>query len=219
MCTLLTNKRYELLYNCGIQLLHIGRPLAAFECLIEAVQVYHSNPRLWLRIAECCIAANKGVSGFANSLCLVAVMKYVLSLWTEELNFKTPSNLSHSVILSETLKSYSQQFCRFTCAPVSQMRHRSSESVGSKMPLVKKKKKARNLFTRTVFSSLEQGKKLMGHLFTYCRPTKALDHVGHLELNVLPPTAVTLYGVSGSVNLGNKSSLMFPKFVILWGRS
>ncbi|XP_071591534.1 CCR4-NOT transcription complex subunit 10 isoform X3 [Heliangelus exortis] len=62
MCTLLTNKRYELLYNCGIQLLHIGRPLAAFECLIEAVQVYHSNPRLWLRIAECCIAANKGTS-------------------------------------------------------------------------------------------------------------------------------------------------------------
>ncbi|XP_066546693.1 CCR4-NOT transcription complex subunit 10 isoform X2 [Amia ocellicauda] len=62
MCTLLANKRYELLYNCGIQLLHIGRPLAAFECLIEAVQVYHSNPRLWLRLAECCIAANKGNS-------------------------------------------------------------------------------------------------------------------------------------------------------------
>uniref|UniRef100_A0A8C1T501 CCR4-NOT transcription complex subunit 10 n=1 Tax=Cyprinus carpio TaxID=7962 RepID=A0A8C1T501_CYPCA len=48
MCALLANKRYELLYNCGIQLLHIGRPLAAFECLMEAVQVYHSNPRLWL---------------------------------------------------------------------------------------------------------------------------------------------------------------------------
>ncbi|XP_049727138.1 CCR4-NOT transcription complex subunit 10 isoform X3 [Elephas maximus indicus] len=62
MCALLTNKRYELLYNCGIQLLHIGRPLAAFECLIEAVQVYHANPRLWLRLAECCIAANKGTS-------------------------------------------------------------------------------------------------------------------------------------------------------------
>lgn len=66
MCTLLTNKRYELLYNCGIQLLHIGRPLAAFECLIEAVQVYHANPRLWLRLAECCIAANKGVSVFLD---------------------------------------------------------------------------------------------------------------------------------------------------------
>lgn len=62
MCTLLANKRYELLYNCGIQLLHVGRPLAAFECLVEAVQVYHANPRLWLRLAECCIAANKGTS-------------------------------------------------------------------------------------------------------------------------------------------------------------
>uniref|UniRef100_A0AAY5E8R1 CCR4-NOT transcription complex subunit 10 n=1 Tax=Electrophorus electricus TaxID=8005 RepID=A0AAY5E8R1_ELEEL len=62
MCALLANKRYELLYNCGIQLLHLGRPLAAFECLMEAVQVYHSNPRLWLRLAECCIAANKGSS-------------------------------------------------------------------------------------------------------------------------------------------------------------
>ncbi|CAL1612207.1 unnamed protein product [Knipowitschia caucasica] len=60
MCALLSNKRYELLYNCGIQLLHIGRPLAAFECLMEAVQVYHSNPRLWLRLAECCVCANKG---------------------------------------------------------------------------------------------------------------------------------------------------------------
>uniref|UniRef100_A0A8D3E560 CCR4-NOT transcription complex subunit 10 n=1 Tax=Scophthalmus maximus TaxID=52904 RepID=A0A8D3E560_SCOMX len=62
MCALLANKRYELLHNCGIQLLHIGRPLAAFECLMEAVQVYHSNPRLWLRLAECCIAAIKGGS-------------------------------------------------------------------------------------------------------------------------------------------------------------
>lgn len=62
MCALLATKRYELLYNCGIQLLHIGRPLAAFECLMEAVQVYHSNPRLWLRLAECCISANKGGS-------------------------------------------------------------------------------------------------------------------------------------------------------------
>ncbi|XP_052002319.1 CCR4-NOT transcription complex subunit 10 isoform X2 [Xyrauchen texanus] len=62
MCALLANKRYELLYNCGIQLLHLGRPLAAFECLMEAVQVYHSNPRLWLRLAECCITANKGSS-------------------------------------------------------------------------------------------------------------------------------------------------------------
>ncbi|XP_077982183.1 CCR4-NOT transcription complex subunit 10-like [Glandiceps talaboti] len=60
LCTLAINKRYELLHNSGITLLHAGRPLAAFDCLIEAVQVYHSNARLWLRLAECCIAANKG---------------------------------------------------------------------------------------------------------------------------------------------------------------
>lgn len=73
MCALLANKRYELLYNCGIQLLHIGRPLAAFECLMEAVQVYHSNPRLWLRLAECCISANKGVR---PGLLLVSLIAY-----------------------------------------------------------------------------------------------------------------------------------------------
>lgn len=54
------SRHYELLYNAGIQLLHAGRPLAAFDCLIETVQVYSMNPRLWLRLAECCIAANKG---------------------------------------------------------------------------------------------------------------------------------------------------------------
>lgn len=68
MCALLATKRYELLYNCGIQLLHIGRPLAAFECLMEAVQVYHSNSRLWLRLAECCISANKGVRKISSGL-------------------------------------------------------------------------------------------------------------------------------------------------------
>lgn len=49
------NFRYELLYNLGIQLLHAKKPKQAFDCLIEAVQVYQMNPRLWLRLAECCI--------------------------------------------------------------------------------------------------------------------------------------------------------------------
>lgn len=57
------SRHYELLYNAGIQLLHAGRPLAAFDCLIETVQVYSTNPRLWLRLAECCIAVNKGTPG------------------------------------------------------------------------------------------------------------------------------------------------------------
>uniref|UniRef100_A0A8C4R381 CCR4-NOT transcription complex subunit 10 n=1 Tax=Eptatretus burgeri TaxID=7764 RepID=A0A8C4R381_EPTBU len=57
LCTLLADCHHEVLHNCGVLLLQTGRPLVAFECLVEAVQVFHSNPRLWLRLAECCIAA------------------------------------------------------------------------------------------------------------------------------------------------------------------
>ncbi|XP_067127548.1 CCR4-NOT transcription complex subunit 10 [Centruroides vittatus] len=51
--------RYHLLYNLGIQYLHIGCPDKAFDCLIEVVRIYHVNPRLWLRLAECCIQFTK----------------------------------------------------------------------------------------------------------------------------------------------------------------
>ncbi|GAB1599352.1 CCR4-NOT transcription complex subunit 10-like [Argonauta hians] len=49
------SRHHELLYNMGVQLLHCRMPQAAFDCLIQAVQVYQINPRLWLRLAECCI--------------------------------------------------------------------------------------------------------------------------------------------------------------------
>lgn len=49
------SRHFELMYNMGIQLLHCGKALPAFECLIEAVQIYQINPHLWLRLAECCI--------------------------------------------------------------------------------------------------------------------------------------------------------------------
>ena len=52
------NNRHILLYNLGLQLLYAGHPLAAFESLLEVVQVYHSNPRLWLRLAEACIGSH-----------------------------------------------------------------------------------------------------------------------------------------------------------------
>lgn len=55
------SRHFELMYNMGIQLLHCGRALPAFECLIEAVQIYHINPHLWLRLAECCIMAYREV--------------------------------------------------------------------------------------------------------------------------------------------------------------
>lgn len=56
-----SNKVPMLMYNLGVALLHGGKPTQAFDCLIEAVQVYHTNPRLWLRLAECCIMAHKQV--------------------------------------------------------------------------------------------------------------------------------------------------------------
>lgn len=50
------------MFNMGISLLHARKPEEAFDCLIEAVQTYHMNPRLWLRLAECCIMTHKSVS-------------------------------------------------------------------------------------------------------------------------------------------------------------
>lgn len=55
-------KHHEITYNLGIALLHAGRAAEAFDCLIFAVRRYHRNARLWLRVAECCIAVHKGVS-------------------------------------------------------------------------------------------------------------------------------------------------------------
>ena len=60
--TLGVSRHYELMYNMGIQLLHCGQPKAAFDCLVQTTNVYHLNPRLWLRLAECCIMAYKSVS-------------------------------------------------------------------------------------------------------------------------------------------------------------
>jgi len=46
----------EMLYNSGLQQLLTGRPAEAFVCFQEASVVLFHLPRLWLRLAECCIA-------------------------------------------------------------------------------------------------------------------------------------------------------------------
>lgn len=51
--------RYSILYNLGMQHLHAGNYQKAFDCFFEVVKVYSMNPRLWLRLAECCIYAHK----------------------------------------------------------------------------------------------------------------------------------------------------------------
>eukprot|EP00850_Spirogloea_muscicola_P009882 SM000056S18000 [mRNA] locus=s56:617552:622073:+ [translate_table: standard] len=47
----------SILYNAGLQLLLHGSPLLALRCLQEAGMQHRSRPLLWLRLAECCIAA------------------------------------------------------------------------------------------------------------------------------------------------------------------
>ncbi|GFT71808.1 CCR4-NOT transcription complex subunit 10 [Nephila pilipes] len=50
---------HQLMYNIGIQYLQAKKFHKAFTFFVEVVKSYHSNPRLWLRIAECCIHINK----------------------------------------------------------------------------------------------------------------------------------------------------------------
>eukprot|EP00731_Ephydatia_muelleri_P026277 Em0018g377a len=52
------NCRHVILYNLGLQQLFAGYTMAAFDSLLEVVQVFHSNPCLWLRLAEACIASD-----------------------------------------------------------------------------------------------------------------------------------------------------------------
>jgi len=50
-----THNDCEILYNCGIQLLLMGRPEPAFGCFSSAARLFHMRPCLWLRLGECCI--------------------------------------------------------------------------------------------------------------------------------------------------------------------
>ena len=59
--TIAVSRHYELLYNMGVQLLHCGKPTAAFDCLIQSLEQCQINPRLWLRLAECCIMVYREV--------------------------------------------------------------------------------------------------------------------------------------------------------------
>lgn len=45
----------EVVYNTGVQLLLVGRFEQAFRCFETSSLLYYNRPRLWLRMAECCI--------------------------------------------------------------------------------------------------------------------------------------------------------------------
>ncbi|XP_030370272.1 CCR4-NOT transcription complex subunit 10 isoform X2 [Scaptodrosophila lebanonensis] len=53
--TMSSARSCEILYNLGISMLHLRRPKEAFQCFLVPVKLYHSNPRLWFRMAEACI--------------------------------------------------------------------------------------------------------------------------------------------------------------------
>ncbi|GAA34948.2 CCR4-NOT transcription complex subunit 10-B [Clonorchis sinensis] len=49
------SQHHALLYNLGVQLLFARKPVAAFSTLLQLINSYPRNPRLWYRLAECCI--------------------------------------------------------------------------------------------------------------------------------------------------------------------
>lgn len=60
--TLGGNKHYELMYSLGVSLLYAGKASKAFDCFTEVAQRIYNNPKLLLRMAECCIYNHKYVS-------------------------------------------------------------------------------------------------------------------------------------------------------------
>jgi len=45
----------DILYNTGLQLLLVGKPREAFVALRASATLFTHRPRLWIRLAECCI--------------------------------------------------------------------------------------------------------------------------------------------------------------------
>ena len=54
--TFTRDRRQEILYNAGLLHLVAGRPELAFNCFQGSALTYYKDPRLWLRMAECCVA-------------------------------------------------------------------------------------------------------------------------------------------------------------------
>jgi CCR4-NOT transcription complex subunit 10 len=51
------DKKADILYNCGLQFYASNNPALASECLQESARIYTNQPVIWLRIAECSVAA------------------------------------------------------------------------------------------------------------------------------------------------------------------
>lgn len=52
------DRKIEMLYNLGLQLLLTGKPELAFQSFQEVAMMYYNSPRVWLRLAESCVASH-----------------------------------------------------------------------------------------------------------------------------------------------------------------
>eukprot|EP00406_Dinophysis_acuminata_P021164 CAMPEP_0179349900 /NCGR_PEP_ID=MMETSP0797-20121207/74478_1 /TAXON_ID=47934 /ORGANISM="Dinophysis acuminata, Strain DAEP01" /LENGTH=1078 /DNA_ID=CAMNT_0021064795 /DNA_START=84 /DNA_END=3320 /DNA_ORIENTATION=+ len=53
------DRRAEVAYNAGLQMLMCDRPVCAFKCFEQCAPVFRTWPRLWIRLAECCIEMHR----------------------------------------------------------------------------------------------------------------------------------------------------------------
>ena len=58
MTSFARSKRLQVLYNMGNKLLFTGNPELAFKCFQESSLLYYKQPKLWLRLAECCVGSH-----------------------------------------------------------------------------------------------------------------------------------------------------------------
>lgn len=80
------------MYSLGVSLLHAGQASVAFDCFMEAAQKLHNNPKLWLRVAECCIYCHKPVSVSYACIpsCNSKINYFSYHFQTNEVDFNIP---------------------------------------------------------------------------------------------------------------------------------
>lgn len=84
--TLGSNKHYELMYSLGVSLLYAGQASKAFDCFTEAAQRFHNHPKLWLRMAECCIFCYKQVNLIFDRVSLIYICEQEISQFVSIMN-------------------------------------------------------------------------------------------------------------------------------------
>ena len=94
------NKRSEIVYNMGVQLLFAGKPVAAFDCFMEANDFFECHPRFWLRLAESCIMVHQQVH-------FIMILYVFIALSSAQLSFIPRTwNLWNGLPSSCFLESY-----------------------------------------------------------------------------------------------------------------